>query len=116
MNPSSSLAASFAPQDRVVPVLLERQAERYGERLLFVAGETRWTYRHALRVAAGYGAAFGGVAMNAGAFVQALQAGIEHHAGGRIRAGLGAAGTQGGHPQGHCRKQENVECQKHSKN
>lgn len=57
MNPSSALAASFAPQDRVVPVLLERQAERYGERLLFVAGETRWTYRQALRVAAGYGAA-----------------------------------------------------------
>jgi crotonobetaine/carnitine-CoA ligase len=57
MNPLTSLKASFAPQDRVMPVMLERQAARYGDRPLFVAGAVRWSYRDAVKVAAGYGAA-----------------------------------------------------------
>ena len=51
------MAASFTPQERVVPVLLERQAARFGDRPLFVAGGVRWSYRDAVQVAAGYGAA-----------------------------------------------------------
>jgi carnitine-CoA ligase len=56
MTRITSMTAAFAPQDRVVPVLLERQAEAYGDRTLFVAGEARWSYRDAVRHAAGYGA------------------------------------------------------------
>jgi len=53
----TTLAASFAPQDRVLSVLLERQATRFGERALFVAGAVRWSYADAVQIAAGYGAA-----------------------------------------------------------
>ena len=35
----------FAPGERTLPVMLARQAERYGERLLLRAGDARWTYR-----------------------------------------------------------------------
>jgi crotonobetaine/carnitine-CoA ligase len=55
MNPLD-MPRSIAPQDRVVPALLERQAARFGDRLLFVAGDARWTFRDAVQVAAGYGA------------------------------------------------------------
>ena len=66
MNPLLTLADSFAPQDRVVPALLERQAERFGDRPLFVAGAVRWTYRDAVQAAAGYGAALRDAGIRAG--------------------------------------------------
>ncbi len=66
MNPSTALTTSFAPQDRVVPTLLERQAARYGDRPLFVAGPVRWSYRDVLQVAAGYGAALLNAGIRAG--------------------------------------------------
>ena len=66
MNLPASIAASFAPQDRVVPALLERQAARFGDRPLFVAGAVRWTYRDAVHAAAGYGAALLDAGIRAG--------------------------------------------------
>ena len=57
MNRSPLPAEAFAPHDRVVPVLLERQAARYGERPLFVVGTTQWSYADIVGIAAGFGAA-----------------------------------------------------------
>ncbi|CAH1648579.1 MULTISPECIES: ATP-dependent acyl-CoA ligase [unclassified Chelatococcus] len=37
-------AEMFAPPERTVPTLLRRQAERFGERLLFSCGDARWSY------------------------------------------------------------------------
>src|SRR5947207_10186973 len=66
MTTSTTMIHSFAPQDRVVPVLLERQAARFGDRPLFVAGSVRWTYRDAVEAAAGYGAALLDAGIRAG--------------------------------------------------
>ena len=66
MNTPATITTSFAPQDRVVPTLLERQAERFGDRPLFVAAGVRWTYRDAVQAAAGYGAALLDAGIRAG--------------------------------------------------
>jgi crotonobetaine/carnitine-CoA ligase len=42
----------FPPSDRILSAILTRQAERYGDRILLVAGETRWTYAQTAAVAA----------------------------------------------------------------
>ncbi|WP_051383570.1 ATP-dependent acyl-CoA ligase [Bradyrhizobium sp. WSM3983] len=42
----------FPPSDRILSTILTRQAERYGDRVLLVAGETRWTYAQTAAVAA----------------------------------------------------------------
>ena len=57
MHTPTSLAEAFAPADLTLPRMLPRQAERFGDRLLFVAGAVRWTCADALRTAAAYGAA-----------------------------------------------------------
>ncbi len=44
--------ALFAPGERTLPVMLARQAERFGERILLRAGTTCWTYRETLAIAA----------------------------------------------------------------
>jgi len=44
--------ASFPPSDRILSTILTRQAERYGDRLLLVAGETRWTFARTAMIAA----------------------------------------------------------------
>jgi len=66
MDLLTTLKDSFAPQDRVVPLMLERQAARFGDRPLFVAGAFRWSYRDAVGVAAGYGAALQNAGIRAG--------------------------------------------------
>ena len=43
---------SFPPSDRILSTILTRQAERYGERILLVAGETRWTFAQTAAIAA----------------------------------------------------------------
>jgi len=48
--------AAFPPGERTLPVMLQRQAERFPERLLFAAGGTSWTYRQAVDIAAGMAA------------------------------------------------------------
>ena len=44
--------ALFAPADRVLSAILTRQAARYGDRTLFVSGETRWSYTQTAAIAA----------------------------------------------------------------
>jgi crotonobetaine/carnitine-CoA ligase len=43
---------AFAPAQRTVPEMLRRQAERHGDRPLFVCGGERWTYAQARDIAA----------------------------------------------------------------
>ena len=43
---------SFPPSDRILSTILTRQAERYGDRVLLVAGETRWTFAQTAAIAA----------------------------------------------------------------
>ncbi|MEH2493305.1 ATP-dependent acyl-CoA ligase [Bradyrhizobium sp. AZCC 2230] len=43
---------SFPPSDRVLSTILTRQAERYGDRVLLVAGETRWSFAQTAAIAA----------------------------------------------------------------
>ncbi|MFK4723560.1 crotonobetaine/carnitine-CoA ligase [Bradyrhizobium niftali] len=43
---------SFPPSDRILSTILTRQAERYSDRVLLVAGETRWTFAQAAAIAA----------------------------------------------------------------
>ncbi|WP_441256662.1 ATP-dependent acyl-CoA ligase [Bradyrhizobium sp. 482_C4_N1_1] len=43
---------SFPPSDRILSTILRRQAERYGERVLLVAGETRWSFAQTAAIAA----------------------------------------------------------------
>lgn len=42
----------FPSADRTLSTILTRQAEQYGDRVLFVSGETRWTYSETVAVAA----------------------------------------------------------------
>ncbi|MCK1392424.1 ATP-dependent acyl-CoA ligase [Bradyrhizobium sp. 1] len=44
--------ALFPPPDRILSTILTRQAERYRDRVLLVAGETRWTYAQTAAIAA----------------------------------------------------------------
>lgn len=44
--------ALFPPSDRILSTILTRQAERYGDRVLLVSGETRWTYAQTAAIAA----------------------------------------------------------------
>jgi carnitine-CoA ligase len=43
---------SVAPADRTLPRLLEMQAARYGDRVLFACGGEAWTFRDAVEIAA----------------------------------------------------------------
>ena len=43
---------SFPSSDRILSTILARQAERYGERILLIAGETRWTFAQTAAIAA----------------------------------------------------------------
>ncbi|MCP3468981.1 ATP-dependent acyl-CoA ligase [Bradyrhizobium sp. CCGUVB1N3] len=42
----------FPPSDRILSTILTRQAERYGDRVLLVAGKARWTYAQTAAIAA----------------------------------------------------------------
>lgn len=44
--------ASFPPSDRILSTILTRQAERYGDRVLLVAEEARWTFAQTAAIAA----------------------------------------------------------------
>ena len=47
-----SIARLIPPGERVLQRLLQRQAERHGDRILLVAGTTSWTFSDAPRIAA----------------------------------------------------------------
>ncbi|WP_441259395.1 ATP-dependent acyl-CoA ligase [Bradyrhizobium sp. 521_C7_N1_3] len=42
---------SFPPSDRILSTILTRQAERHGDRVLLVAGETRWSFAQTAAIA-----------------------------------------------------------------
>ncbi|MDH2401209.1 ATP-dependent acyl-CoA ligase [Bradyrhizobium sp. SSUT18] len=42
----------FPPSDRILSTILTRQAARYGDRVLLVAGETRWSFAQTAAIAA----------------------------------------------------------------
>ncbi|MDH7797584.1 MULTISPECIES: ATP-dependent acyl-CoA ligase [unclassified Beijerinckia] len=46
------IVAQFAPSERVLTTILTRQAARYGDRILLVAGNVQWTYAQTAEVAA----------------------------------------------------------------
>ncbi|MBR0916405.1 ATP-dependent acyl-CoA ligase [Bradyrhizobium japonicum] len=48
---------SFPPSDRILSTILTRQAERHGDRVLLVAGETRWSFAQTAAIAAASGQA-----------------------------------------------------------
>jgi crotonobetaine/carnitine-CoA ligase len=56
MDMLTAFAQDFLPAQRTLPELLTRQAQRHGQRTLFVAGDTRWSYADALDQARAYGA------------------------------------------------------------
>ncbi|HMS05208.1 MAG TPA: ATP-dependent acyl-CoA ligase [Burkholderiaceae bacterium] len=53
---SDALADLFAPAERSLPLMLQRQAERHGERPLFAAGALRWSFADTLAQARAWGA------------------------------------------------------------
>ncbi len=46
------ILAAFAPEQRTLPELLRQQARRHGDRPLFSAGETSWSFEQTLAIAA----------------------------------------------------------------
>jgi crotonobetaine/carnitine-CoA ligase len=48
----SDLPAQFPPAERTVPAMLQRQAQRFGDRALFTAGDMTWSFAQACDVAA----------------------------------------------------------------
>lgn len=52
MSPAMSPATSFAPADRTLPMMLERQAGRFGDRRLVVTDEGTWTFTETRNIAA----------------------------------------------------------------
>ncbi|MBR0750206.1 ATP-dependent acyl-CoA ligase [Bradyrhizobium japonicum] len=48
----ASAVTSFPPSDRILSTILTRQAERHGDRVLLVAGETRWSFAQTAAIAA----------------------------------------------------------------
>jgi carnitine-CoA ligase len=66
MNTQAQSIATFTPEERTLPLMLERQAEALGDRLLFVAAETSWSYKDALQAARTYGMALRAAGVSAG--------------------------------------------------
>jgi crotonobetaine/carnitine-CoA ligase len=62
----TALPDAVAPADRTLPALLQRQAERQGERALFTAGATRWTVAQARDMAARMAGTIAGAGVRAG--------------------------------------------------
>jgi len=52
MMETMDLKAAFPPAMRTVPAMLERQAQVYGDRLLFSCGNVQWSFRETRDVAA----------------------------------------------------------------
>ena len=52
MMETMDLKAAFPPAMRTVPAMLERQAQVYGDRLLFSCGSVQWSFRETRDVAA----------------------------------------------------------------
>lgn len=62
----AELLQSFAPADRTVPAMLSRQAERFGQRRLVIAGDTTWSYAQAREEAARFAGTLRSAGIQAG--------------------------------------------------
>jgi crotonobetaine/carnitine-CoA ligase len=62
----SSAIETFAPAGRTLPAMLEHQCQRFAERTLLVAGDTRWRYADALCTAQAMGAVLQAAGIRAG--------------------------------------------------
>jgi len=49
---ADDILAAFAPADRTLPAMLQRQARRYGDRVLFKCGGASWRFDEAPDIAA----------------------------------------------------------------
>ncbi|MFN3349908.1 ATP-dependent acyl-CoA ligase [Pseudorhodoplanes sp.] len=58
--------ASFEPSARTLPVMLQRQAARYGDRALFVCDGARWSYAQTADIAARSGGRFAAAGIGKG--------------------------------------------------
>ncbi len=45
----ADILAAFPPGERTLPVMLQRQARRYGSHRLFTAGDVSWSFADAPR-------------------------------------------------------------------
>ena len=63
---SLSHVAAFSPRQRTVPEILQRQADAFGDRPLFVCGNARWSYRETCNIAARTAGSLGAVGMARG--------------------------------------------------
>ncbi|MGB7256300.1 MAG: AMP-binding protein, partial [Xanthobacteraceae bacterium] len=48
----ADILASFPPRERTLPIMLQRQARRYGEHRLVAAGDVSWSFADAPAIAA----------------------------------------------------------------
>ena len=62
----SHLPVPFAPAERVLPMMLQKQAARYGDRRLVVHDEGTWTYSQACEIAARTAATLSGTGIRNG--------------------------------------------------
>jgi crotonobetaine/carnitine-CoA ligase len=65
MNVADMLAA-FAPGERTLPAMLQRQARRHGNRRLLVAGDVTWSFEAALQIAAHFAGTLAAAGIQAG--------------------------------------------------
>ncbi len=66
MNIGAEIVAAFAREQRTLPAMLERQAERYGERALFAAGGISWNYEQTRTIAARFAGTLAAAGIRAG--------------------------------------------------
>ena len=66
MRGQQHLPHPFPPAERTLPAMLQRQAERFGERRLFAAGGECWTFAEAPAIAAGHAGALAEAGIRAG--------------------------------------------------
>lgn len=66
MSLQAHLPQAFAPRERTLPVMLERQAGRYGARPLFTCGGETWSFAKARDIAAGMAGAFAAAGLRRG--------------------------------------------------
>jgi crotonobetaine/carnitine-CoA ligase len=72
MTTDSLAPFGYAPRERTLPILLQRQAERFGERRVLVTTEATWTFAQACTLAAGQARTLADVGIRSGERVAIL--------------------------------------------
>jgi crotonobetaine/carnitine-CoA ligase len=63
---ADDILAAFPPADRILPAMLQRQARRYGDRILFKCGGAGWRFDEAPDIAARFAATLAAAGIRAG--------------------------------------------------